>query len=166
MTSKISTAVLAGTAVLAVTLGSTSAQAATASATARARVLRALTLANNNRPLEFGAVVATGSAGNVVISAAGTRTCDTTISCSGTVSAAQFDLTGTASEVVVIDAAASVTLTSGTNSMTASLQESAATVTLSGTGTGAFSVGGTLAVAANQAEGVYTGTFNVTADYQ
>lgn len=166
MTSKMTSAALAATAVLAATLGSTSAHAATASAEARARVLRALTLANNNRPLNFGAVVSTASAGNVTISPGGVRTCDATISCSGTVAAAQFDLTGTASEFVTIDADASVTLTSGANSMSATLLESATTTQLDGTGAAAFSVGGTLSVAANQAEGVYTGTFNVTANYQ
>lgn len=167
MTSKISSAVLAGTAVLAVTFGSTAAQAATASATARARVLRALTIQNNNRPLEFGAVVAVATPGTVTIDTAGTRSsCLGGISCSGAVSAALFDITGTATEVVTIDADASVTLTSGANSMSATLTESAATATLSATGAAAFSVGGTLSVAANQAEGVYTGTFNVVANYQ
>ncbi len=57
-------------------------------------------------------------------------------------------------------------LTSGANSMTATLVESAATATLDGTGAATFTVGGTLSVAASQAEGVYLGTFNVTADYQ
>lgn len=166
MTSKMTSAVMAATAMLAATLGSTGAQAATANAEARARVLRALTLANNNRPLNFGAVVSTASAGDITISPGGIRSCDATISCSGTVAAAQFDLTGTATEVVTIDAQPSVTLTSGANSMSATLLESAATATLDATGAAAFSVGGTLTVAANQAEGVYTGNFTVTANYQ
>ncbi|MDP3783056.1 MAG: DUF4402 domain-containing protein [Sphingopyxis sp.] len=38
-------------------------------------------------------------------------------------------------------------------------------MTLGATG-GSFQVGGTLSVGANQAAGDYTGTFNVTADYQ
>jgi len=167
MTSKIYSAVLAGTAVLAATLSATGAEAATASATARARVLRALTLTNDNRPLDFGAVVAVATPGTVTIDSAGTRSaCTGGISCSGSVSAALFDLTGTATEVVTIDAAASVTLTSGLNTMSATLSESTTSTTLDATGAGSFAVGGTLTVAANQAEGVYTGTFNVTANYQ
>jgi hypothetical protein len=166
MTSKITSAVLAATAMLAATLGASGAQAATASAEARARVLRALTLANNNRPLNFGAVVATAAPGTVQISAAGARTCAGGISCSGTVAAAQFDLTGTANEFVTIDADASVTLSSAGNNMSATLVESATTTQLDGTGAASFSVGGTLTVGANQAEGVYTGNFNVVANYQ
>jgi hypothetical protein len=166
MTSKIYSAVLAGTAVLAITLGATSAQAASDTAEARARVLRALTLTNNTA-LEFGAVVAAAGGGTVQISAAGARTCGGSLTCSGTVSAAAFDITGgTSGEVVTINADPSVNLISGANSMTATLVESAATATLDGTGAASFTVGGTLTVAANQAEGVYLGTFNVTADYQ
>ncbi len=166
MTSKIYSAVLAGTAVLAITLGATSAQAASDTAEARARVLRALTLTNNTA-LDFGAVVAAAGAGTVQISAAGARTCGGSLTCSGTVSAAEFDITGgTSGEIVSINADPSVTLTSGVNSMTATLVESAATATLDGTGAATFTVGGTLSVAASQAEGVYLGTFNVTADYQ
>lgn len=167
MTSKIYSAILAGTAVLAVTLGSTAANAATETATARARVLRALTLENNNRPLDFGAVVVSGTASTIDISAAGVRTCGAGISCSGTVSAAQFDLTGTGGEFVNINADASVNLVNGANSMTVTLVESTTNIQLDATtGEAAFSVGGSLAVAGNQAEGVYTGTFSVTADYQ
>jgi hypothetical protein len=165
MTSKMISAVLAATAVLAVTLGSTGAQAATASAEARARVLRALTIANNNRPLNFGAVVATAAPFTVTISTAGVRAACAT--CSGTVSAAQFDITGTATEVVTIDADPSVTLLNGLgDSMSATLVESATSATLDGTGAAAFSVGGTLSVAANQAEGNYSANFTVTANYQ
>lgn len=167
MTSKILSAIMAGTTVLALTFGATAAQAAQTSATARARVLRALTIQNNNRPLDFGAIVAAATPGTVTISTAGARTaCAGGISCSSTVSAAQFDITGTATEVVTIDADASVNLVSGANNMTATLVESALTATLDATGAAAFSVGGTLSVGANQAEGVYTGTFNVTANYQ
>ncbi len=166
MTSKIYSAILAGTAVLAVTLGATSAQAASDTAEARARVLRALTLTNNT-PLDFGAVVAAAGAGTVQISALGARTCGGSLTCSGTVSAAEFDVTGgTSGEIVSINADPSVSLISGLNNMTATLVESAPTVTLDGTGAASFTVGGTLTVAASQAEGVYVGTFNVTADYQ
>ena len=37
---------------------------------------------------------------------------------------------------------------------------------LSGTGTGTFTVGGTLTVASNQVAGAYTGTFDVSVEYQ
>lgn len=169
MTSKIYSAIVAGTAVLAVTLGSTAAQAATDTAEARARVLAAITLTNNTA-LEFGAVVAASGGGTVEITPAGTRTpCTLPLTCSGTVSAAQFDITGgTSGEVVTINADPTVTLlnTSGPGSMSATLLESAPTATLDATGAASFTVGGTLTVAASQAEGVYLGTFSVSADYQ
>ena len=38
-------------------------------------------------------------------------------------------------------------------------------ITLGATG-GSFQIGGTLSVGANQASGDYSGTFNVTANYQ
>jgi hypothetical protein len=39
-------------------------------------------------------------------------------------------------------------------------------VTLNGSGSATFAVGGTLSVSANQASGNYTGTFNVSVTYQ
>ena len=58
-----------------------------------------------------------------------------------------------------------MTLTSGSNSMSASLTYSAPSVVLAASA-GAFTVGGTLNVGASQAAGDYSGTFNVTANYQ
>jgi hypothetical protein len=166
MTSKLYSVVLAGTAVLAVTLGATGANAATASSPARARILSALTL-TNTRGLDFGAIVASATADDVVISPAGTRTCGTNITCSGTVSSASFNVTtGTATEFVTIDAVPTVSLSNGTVTMTADLLESSATVQLDAAGAASFTVGGTLHVGVNQAQGTYTGNFNVTANYQ
>jgi hypothetical protein len=39
-------------------------------------------------------------------------------------------------------------------------------VTLDGTGAGVLDIGGSISVAGNTPEGVYSGVFNVTADYQ
>ena len=49
--------------------------------------------------------------------------------------------------------------------MTSTLSYSDATITLGATG-GSFQVGGTLNVGASQTAGDYSGTFNVTANYQ
>ena len=169
MTRKIYSAVMAGAAVLAATAGATSANAATASSPARARVVSAITLTHDSaRPLDFGAIVPTAAAGSVTIDdASNSRTACTSAACSGAVSSSLFNITtGTAGEIIVVNADASVTLTSGLNTMTASLVESASTVTLNSSGAGSFTVGGTLSVGASQAQGTYTGNFNVTADYQ
>ena len=89
------------------------------------------------------------------------------LTCTGTVSAANFNITGTVASVVTISSPATTTLTSGANTMSVSLVRSASTLTLAaGAVNGAFTVGGSLGLAANQADGAYTGTFSVTVDYQ
>ena len=167
MTSKFYSAALAASAVLAAAIAPASAQAATESAEARARILAALTLSNTS-PLEFGAIVAAAGGGTVQIATGGGRTCGGSITCSGTVSAAGFDITGgTAGEFVTVNADPSVILNGPAGAtMSASLLESAAVVQLDATGAASFTVGGTLTVAASQAEGNYVGNFDVTADYQ
>lgn len=158
-------AVIAGAAIAALGLGTTAVQAATASATARAKILRQVTITNTTA-LQFGTIVTGTAASTVVISSAGTRACGTGLVCSGASSAAGFNVTGTSGQVVAVSVPSTVTLTTTAgDSMTASLAASASTVTLA-SNAGSFSVGGTLAVGANQADGDYEGTFVATADYQ
>jgi Mat/Ecp fimbriae major subunit len=156
-------AILAST-VAATALVSTAAQAATASATARARILRQVTVTNTS-DLQFGTIVTAAAASTVVVSTAGARTCGAGLVCSGATTAAGFNVTGTTGQVVTISVPASVNLTSGANSMTATLNSSASTATLVANAA-SFSVGGTLAVGASQADGDYAGTFTATVDYQ
>jgi Mat/Ecp fimbriae major subunit len=164
---KIMLRAIAGAAVAAAGLSTTAAYAApvTASATARAQILRQVTVTNTS-DLDFGTIVSGAAASTVVVTPAGGRTCGAGLTCTGTTTGANFNITGTNSAVVTVTGDNSVTLTSGANSMTASLNRSSASVTLSATGTGSVQVGGTLSVGATQADGAYTGTFNVTVDYQ
>ena len=68
--------------------------------------------------------------------------------------------------MVVVGGDSNVTLNGSLGgTMSSTLTYSAPTVTLGATG-GSFQVGGTLSVGANQAAGDYSGTFNVTANYQ
>ncbi len=77
-----------------------------------------------------------------------------------------FDITGTNGAVVVVGGDANVTLNGSLGgTMNSTLSYSATNVTLGATG-GSFQVGGTLSVGANQTAGDYSGTFNVTANYQ
>ncbi|QJQ31853.1 DUF4402 domain-containing protein [Sphingomonas lacunae] len=146
--------------------GAAQAAPANASATARAAVLKQITVANTS-DLDFGTVVAGTSAANLDVSTAGARTCGAGMTCTGTVSAANFNITGTVASVVTISGDNSVSLSNGTDTMTASLTRSASTLTLAaGAVNGSFTVGGSLGVDANQADGSYTGTFNVSVDYQ
>lgn len=157
-------AVIAGSLVASLGMGATAANAATASATAKAKILRQVTVTNTS-DLQFGTIVTGTAASTVIVSSAGARTCGTGLICSGAFTAAGFNVTGTTGQVVTVSVPASVTLASGTNSMTASLSSSNSTLTLAANA-GSFSVGGTLSVGANQADGDYSGTFAATVDYQ
>ena len=140
---------------------------ATASATARARILKQITVTNTS-DLDFGTIVAGTAASTVAVSAAGVRTCGAGLTCTGTVSSANFNITGTTGAIVTVTGDNSVTLANGTGgTMTAALTRSASTLTLvAGAVNGTVQVSGTLSLAASQADGAYTGTFNVTVDYQ
>lgn len=167
--SKMMHRVATGVAIAAFGLSAGVAQAApaTASATAKARVLKQITV-TNTADLDFGTIVAGTSAAAVAVSTGGARTCAAALTCTGTVTAASFDVSGTNNAVVTVTGDNSVSLTNGTGgTMSASLTRSATTLTLTNSAVGGtFQVGGSLALAANQADGAYTGTFNVTVDYQ
>lgn len=152
--------------VAAALLGSSAANAATGTGTATAKVLLPLTV-TSTADLDFGVIVpSTSAAGTVVVSTAGAVTCGVT-TCIGTPNAGAFGVTGTAGQVVSIAAGAGpFSVAAGSNSMAVgSLTFSASTLTLTG-GSGSFNVGGSLSVAANQAEGDYTGSYTVTVNYQ
>lgn len=167
--SKLMNRVVAGAMVATLGLSASLAHAApvTASATARARILKQITVTNTS-DLDFGTIVAGASASTVAVSTGAVRTCGAGLTCTGTVTAANFDISGTNNAVVTITGDNSVTLANGTGgTMSASLTRSASSLTLTNSAIGgSFQVGGTLSLAANQADGAYTGTFNVTVDYQ
>ncbi len=156
-------ALLAAAATMA--FGASSANAATASADATATILQQITV-TKTADLAFGTIVVGATGGNVTVSnSGGAITCAAALACSGTNGAAAFDVVGTVGEAVTVTVDPTVSLTSGSNSMTATLNPS-----YSGTHTlvaaDELVVGGTLAVAANQASGVYSGSFDVTVNYQ
>ena len=129
----------AASAVVAASLGmSTVAQAQdSASADAFAEILTALELSlDTGSKLDFGAMVVTGAGVVSLDAATGNLDCsDTDIVCSGTTELATDPL-GDYYEV-----------------------------TLSGTGTAAFEVGGDLTFDGTEVAGVYTGTFDVSVEY-
>ena len=156
-------ALLAAAATMA--FGASSANAATASADATATILQQITV-TKTADLAFGTIVVGATGGNVTVSnSGGAITCAAALACSGTNGAAAFNVVGTVGEAVTVTVAPTVSLTSGSNSMTATLNPN-----FSGSYTLAASnnlrVGGTLAVGANQASGVYSGSFDVTVNYQ
>ncbi len=159
-------AVAATSVLAALSLSATSAEAATASATARAKILRPLTLANTS-DLNFGTIVTDGTASSVVVNAGtGVVTCNTGLICGGTATRAHFNLTG-ANVVVTVTLPTGVSLVgpAGSTSMPVSFARSANTVTLA-SNAGSFDIGGTLTVNASQADGDYSASFSQVADYQ
>ncbi len=152
---------LVGVAALGMT--ASAANAATATATAKANILKQITVTKTS-DLDYATIVTGAAASTVVVTPAGARTCGVGLVCSGTATAAAFNVVGTIGAVATVSVPATVTLASGANNMTSTLVSSAALLTLAAANS--FTVGGTLAVGANQVDGVYAGTFTVTVDYQ
>ena len=136
-------------------------------ANATAKILRPLTI-EAKQNLDFGTIVLSGTAFTnqaVSISQAGVVTCGTTpglMTCIGAPQAAIYKLTGTNNAIVKITCPP---FTMGTLNFTPNFP---ATVDLGATGnTGTnFSIGGSISISSTTPDGVYTGQFNVTADYQ
>lgn len=141
-------------------------------ATATAKIYKPLTIAAVQN-LNFGTIVLTGASfsGEIVsISQTGALTCGSNpgvlLTCSGTAQAAQYKLVGTNNATVTITCPGFNLTGPGTLAFTPSAP---ATVNLGATGatTGyTFSIGGSIALSSTTPDGVYTGTFQVTADYQ
>jgi hypothetical protein len=146
---------------------------ATTNATAHARILRPLTLTSTQN-LDLGDIVLSGAApftATVGISKDGTTfNCDGgsgAVTCSGTHQAAIYNVSGTKSQPVVI-AAGNVTLSDGAGHNLTLVPDFTSTLNLSNSGAPGddFNVGGSITVKDTTVDGVYTGTFAVTADYQ
>jgi hypothetical protein len=157
-------------AALALTAGPAQAATPTTQATATARIYRPLTIAFVQN-LDFGTLVLAGSgswSGQVIsMDQAGTLTgCGTNVTCSGSSAPAKYHLVGTNNATVTISAPAFNLTGPGTLAFT---PNAPATVALgaSGASTGVdFGVGGSITLASTTPDGVYSGTFAVTADYQ
>ena len=140
----------------------------TATANASATLVSAITL-TKVVDLDFGRLSSGAVGGTAVVDAAGTRTVTgDVVEEGGTPTAADFTITGEAGLSYDITLPASVSIVSGTNSITVDTFTSnkagnAGTLVL---GADSFSVGATLNVAGSQAVGTYTGTFDVTCAYQ
>lgn len=143
----------------------------TASASASATIISPISI-TKTLDLDFGNVAASGAAGTVVITPAGTRSTTGGVSLpviAGTVTSASFNVAGQGNYTYAITLPASVVISSGANNMTVDAFTSTptATGTLSAGGTQTVNVGATLNVNASQASGLYTsGTpFDVTVNY-
>jgi hypothetical protein len=173
MTKFLRLTALAATAAMAFTATQAAAApvSATTDATATARILRPLSLTSTQN-LDLGTIILSGAGAftaTVGISPAGAFNCDGNsgnVACSGTPQQAIYNVRGTNNQVVNI-AAGNVTMT-GSNGGSLTLTPSfAPTVTLTSSGSPGdnFGVGGSISVSDTTVDGVYTGTFAVTAEY-
>ena len=148
---------------------STSFAQSTASADASARIVSPLQL-TKTADLKFGNLAAGASAGTVDMSVSDVRTATggVTLIAAGNVSnAAAFDVIGYPDASFTISLPSSILIASGANDMLVDnfVSSLGATSTLDPQGAAALKVGATLNVAANQAIGLYTGSFDVTVAY-
>jgi hypothetical protein len=164
--------IAAGAAALSTCMYSTMSTAASVTANASANVLAPLAIAAGANAMNFGDVSGDATAATtVVLTTAGTTSSPDGASTAGTPSAGDFDVTGApglayditlpADGVVVLTNAAGPDMS--VDSFTSSLGASG---TLSAGGTQSFTVGATLTINTNQAAALYTGTYDVTVNYQ
>lgn len=169
------TLVLAAAAVAAFAAATPAAAQATSSnprASANARLIKPLTL-TALRNLDFGTVVMGTLTANetVSISGAGAVTCGTSgnLTCSGTPQSAQYRVTGTQGQVVVVSSASpSYTLTGSNGGTLAFTPTLPGNITLASSGAAGndFTVGGSIVIGAATVDGVYTGQVDVQVTYQ
>jgi hypothetical protein len=145
----------------------------TTQATATARIVKPLTL-DSVRNLDLGTIVLSGTAPytqTVGITQAGVFSCGgASLTCSGTTQTAQYTATGTQGQTLTVAGSATIPLVNQTqtspNLTLTVAYPTAGSVVLNSAGTVTFDLGGSIQVSDTTADGVYTGTFDVTADYQ
>jgi uncharacterized protein DUF4402 len=159
---------------LALTSAPAAAATPTTQATANARIVVPLTL-NRARDLDLGTIVLSGAAPytqTVSITQAGVFSCGgANLTCSGTTSTAQYTATGTPDQALTVSVSSTIPLANLTNVAAPNLTMNvfappANSVVLDSTGNTTFDLGGSISVSDTTADGVYQGTFDVTADYQ
>lgn len=126
--------------------------------------------------LNFGKVTASAAAGTCVVATDATSSATGGLTLNGGIaSVVAFDVAGKVSGAYAVALPSSVDITRTGGSETVTVGDFKVRVTgaaldgaigaLSVTGTGGFKIGGTLFLAANQADGIYTGQFPVTVAY-
>ncbi len=144
-------------------VGPGQAMAATATANATATVVAPISIAAD-QDLAFGEFAA-GSGGTIVVAHDGTVTPTGVNMISGTAtSPASFSVGGEADSGFTVTLPENATLTNGTETMTVDNFTSNGVTALTA-GTATLAVGATLNVANGQATGSYSGTFDVSVEY-
>ena len=143
------------------------AQAADATSSATAKVVVPITV-SNTAPLAFGSFSA-GSGGTIMIGTDGARskTAGVVLLNASTGAAAAFAVNGESNATYTITLPTTVQVADGGNTMSLGsfVSNPSGTGTLSGSGAQTINVGATLTVADGQTAGNYTGSFNVSVEY-
>lgn len=145
---------------------------ATSQADAHARIFRPLTI-TAVRDLDLGTIVLSGAGpytDTVGIDQAGSFSCGANLTCSGTTQTAQYTVTGTNDQTVTVLVSPTIAMVNqsvASPDLTLTV-DAPATVALGANGTTGvtFDIGGSIDVSDTTTEGVYLGTFDVSADYQ
>ena len=147
------------------------ANTATAPFTAKAKILKPLTLTKVS-DLDFGTITmgAALTSSNVVAGRTGgpVSSCGTNLTCTAP-TAAVFNVTGVALQqlnVALSNVPATLVNTADATKSVAFSANPDATVTLDNLGAGSFDIGGSITVLAATADGTYNGTVDVTVSYQ
>ena len=159
-----------GAALGAISFASAANAATSATATATAEVLSTLSVTADTS-LDFGQIAA-NTGGTVTVNADSSVSKSGALISTGTRAPATFTVVGSKGASVVLtlpSTTATLTRSGGTETMDLSgfnSNPNGAFQLDATTGSASFSVGGTLTVASAQAAGVYSGTFQVSVEYQ
>ena len=139
-----------------------------ADAKAAGRLVETLTAQRN---LDFGTIVMGTLGGSVTVSMsqAGIVTCATGLTCTGAPQSALYRVTGTQGQQVIISSAIPTFTLTGSNGGTMAFTPSfPASITLGALNAPAndFNVGGSIVIASNQQDGVYSGQIDIQVAYQ
>lgn len=158
--------VIAAATLAVVGLGSQAAFAADATGTASVTIATPIAISQTT-PLSFGTVVASGTAGTVVVSNASVRTTTGGVGAlGGTPAAAVFNVTGQGTNAFSITLPTTVSLTGpGTAMNVTTFNHNAGASPALAAGAKTVNVGATLGVGANQTAGTYSGTYTVSVNY-
>ena len=147
------------------------ARAATITATAQASVVKPLTLTSLQN-MDLGTITlgpGTWSNSKVSLTQAGALTCGANLTCTGAPVVAQFNVAGSKAYTVGISAPTVTMINQSDSTKTLLLTlNSPSTITLTNSGAPGnnFSVGGSITLNSTTADGTYSGTITITADYQ
>lgn len=139
-----------------------------ASAPASAVIVAPISVTNTNESsLSFGQIAADAAPGTVSVDAGGNLSSSTPnlVIDGSTGSAATFAVEGAPNLAYSTDIPTPISLTGPGTAMSASVSKSGGATNLDASGDDSFSVVGTLTVGADQAAGAYSGTVNVTVQY-